>query len=244
MAKVKREYEGHSALPMILEAPLIAHVIENKARELSDAPSFGSIRTALAIDPGTANCAVALIRFNPDGTEERVFTSKLEPPKDFTSKPYLQCLYLQRILEQIIQEHVPHIVFKEGPSHNSPFKAHDLGRAHQAIENACWNTGRTVVPVAPQTMRAFVGSRAKDETRQLIFKKFKREFPTSDEADAYGIAKTGMALLSGEYKTGKTLAKEKLAAKKTIASVKKAVAKKTPTRKKSVRKVTRKKTRR
>lgn len=237
MARQPKHYENHNVLPMIKEAASIGILIEEKIRLAGNAREIAPHRISkiMAVDPGTANCAVALICRNVDtGELETVCTTKIEPPEDFKGKPFQQALYVQRILEQFILDHVPQVVVKEDAAYNAPMQAHQLGRAHQAIDMACFNTGRALLVVNTNSMRSFLGAHSKDEIRQKIYKRYGIEFPTEHEADAFGLGKTGEAIIKGEYPKPKAKAEKKPAAVKAPAK-KKAPARKATARKKSRR---------
>lgn len=243
MARKVREYENHTALPMIKEADAIRVLIAEKASALRAMPEVHRISKILAVDPGTANCAVALICRNAKtGELETVLTTKIVPPAQFTNNAFMQVAYVQKILEQFIVDHVPQLVVKEGEAFDAPMRAHDLGRAHQAIDLACYNTGRPLIIVSPNSAKSYFGAAKKDEMRQKVYRKYGIEFPSPDECDAFALGKTAEAILKGEYPRKKEPKKPKAAvtekqgavrSKPLPARKKSARPKKTPLRKKS-----------
>lgn len=238
MARAPKVYEKHERLPMPKEARALGLFIVEKITQIGDPRAIKPHRISkiLAVDPGVSNCAVALICRNADNGElETVYTTKITPPEEFTGKPFQQVLYVQRILEWLIVEHVPQIVVKEDAAYNAPMNAHQLGRAHQAIDMACLNTGRPLLVVNTNSMRSYMGG-GKDELRQKVYKKFGIEFPTADECDAFALGKTGEAIIKGEYPRPKVKAEKKPAAAKAPAKTKAPARKKTPARKTSTRK--------
>ena len=156
----------------------------------------GTIGTTLAIDPGTANLALCLI--SPD----EVITSKIELPKfeDIAGR----VRYLYAVIEQWVLVYKPQLIVKEGPAFFAKFGVADAGRVQYAIEHLAFEHRIPLITVTPMSMRSYVGAsgkgKTKSDTKLRVFQKWGLEFPSEDETDAYGIARTGLAIIAGEYK--------------------------------------------
>ena len=162
----------------------------------AQSPAFA--RSVLAIDPGTANLALCAL------SETEYRTSKIALPKFDLIADTVR--YVEEVILCWILETTPDLIVKEGPAHFSKFGVADAGRVQYAIERLAFEMRIPLITIAPMTMRAFVGSSGKDKTKSdtklELFKTYGVEFTSEDEADAYGLARTGIAIAHGNYTPG------------------------------------------
>jgi crossover junction endodeoxyribonuclease RuvC len=71
-----------------------------------------------------------------------------------------------------------------------------------------WENGVDFIVVPPTSLKKFVtgkGNSKKEDVKLGIYKRYGREFVTSDEADAFGLMAFGYAYFMGKLLTGKEL---------------------------------------
>lgn len=168
--------------------------------------AFDASRTEyriLAIDPGTTNLAACFI----DRNEKRqiVRTTKFMIPKlatTFQRIKYLECVIGEWLREQIAEQGIRStfdLLIKESIAHGYAGGVADAGRVQHMLECFADLWDVPFVDVNPSAMRAYLGSKAKSDTKLAVYKKFHVEFDSEDECDVFAIAMTGLALLRGEY---------------------------------------------
>jgi len=170
----------------------------------------GTTERVLGIDPGTANLAYCFFRPGKDG--DLIVTGKIG-----TERPLPVGLKVEALITQLaayVEPWSPTLVVKEGPAYGMPMKAVEMGRIHQAIDRFAFERGIPLIELSPQSIRSFIGSKSKSDTKLRLFQKYGVEFRSEDEADAYATARAGIARWNGELKTAKEKAAEKRAARK------------------------------
>jgi Holliday junction resolvasome RuvABC endonuclease subunit len=160
----------------------------------------------LAIDPGTTNLAACILARN--ARVQQTYTTKFAMPKLTTT--YQKISYLENAIQEWLSAtlHAFHgfpngsidLLIKESIAHGYPGGVADAGRVQHMLESFADFHDVPFVDVNPSAMRAYIGSKAKSDTKLAVYKKFHVEFDSEDECDAYAIAMTGLALISGEYK--------------------------------------------
>ena len=174
-----------------------------EARLVAGRVSESLPETVLAIDPGTTNLAVALIRMR-EGKSFQIDTAKFEIPK--LSVTFAKIHYIMLVLETWCREKLggssAHLsidyMVKESVAHGYPGGVADAGRVQHMLEYFATMHKIPWLDVTPQTMRKFIGSKAKSDTKLAVYKKFHVELPSEDECDAFAIGMTGVALFRGE----------------------------------------------
>lgn len=71
-----------------------------------------------------------------------------------------------------------------------------------------WQRGLEVISVPPTLLKKFItgkGNAKKEDIKLGIYKKYGKEFKTSDEADAYGLMAIGYSYVTGKSVNGKPL---------------------------------------
>lgn len=187
-----------SATDLTPEREKLAYVLDR----ISHYRAVGIPRNAgrvLGIDPGTVNIAFAFLAGGQDPITSKVDLPKFENISDTV-----------RVVEEIVERWIVgfgpiNLIVKEGPAHGAKFGVVNAGRVQYAIERIAFELDVPLMTLAPQTMRAYLGAagrgKTKSDTKLAIYKKFGYEFATEDETDAYGLARCGMSIASGEYET-------------------------------------------
>lgn len=103
------------------------------------------------------------------------------------------------------------IVFIEGYSLGSFSKSTAMSNLIELggiIRASLWKRNVKYVVVPPTTLKKFLtgkGNSKKEDIKLNVYKKYGKEFKTSDEADAYGLMALGYAFLCNKTITGKEL---------------------------------------
>ena len=95
----------------------------------------------------------------------------------------------------------PQLVIIEGYAFARPNQAHQIGELGGVIRRMLVIGGWRYIEVAPKMAKKFCtgkGTAPKEIILQQVYKRWGAEFQTSDEADAYVLAKIGEALLAKE----------------------------------------------
>jgi Holliday junction resolvasome RuvABC endonuclease subunit len=154
-------------------------------------------KTILSLDPGICNLGICLLT---SGAPLKAITSKIELPKLETIGA--RVIHIMNVVVEWIQEYKPDLLVKEGPSFSTNGMA-DSGRVQAMIELPSYLYNIPLLTITPLSMRAYVGSsgkgKGKEDTKLCLYKKYGLEFNSSDEADAFGLAVTGLAVCNGEY---------------------------------------------
>jgi Holliday junction resolvasome RuvABC endonuclease subunit len=159
-------------------------------------------RCVLAIDPGTVNMAVCI--YEPQGL---MITAKLDLPKFERSDSKVR--YLEAVLDHYIKQYEPDLLVSEGASYASANGGVLAGRVQYAIGRLATEHHLPLITVSPMSMRSYLNVAkkgvSKDATMLEVHLRWGQRFPTTDETDAYALARTGIAIATGEYvvKSGK-----------------------------------------
>lgn len=165
-------------------------------REREIIPPPERIRRVLAIDPGTQNLAVCYLEIG--GTPK---TMKIEPP-DTIQTIAGAVRYLQGVLQWWLASRDVDLIIKEGIAHGKKFGVAEAGRLQHMIEEVAMMYRIPYITVNPTTMRAFMKSKEKSDTKLKVFQRYGYEFASEDETDAYAILETGLAGVRGEVNLG------------------------------------------
>ena len=90
------------------------------------------------------------------------------------------------------------LVVLEDYSFASGNQAHQIGELGGILRVTFFENGLRVLKVSPSQLKKFItgkGNAKKEEIAVAIFKKWGREFKTNDEADAFVLARIGMAYM-------------------------------------------------
>lgn len=153
-------------------------------------------RRIFGIDPGTGNVATCLIDLNADGKIIGTIANKYDAPKFQTV--FAKVYYIERALANWITEYKPDLIVKEGIAY-APNGVALAGRLQHIFERLAFEHSVPYVTVNPSTMRAFVGSKEKSDTKLRVWQRWGVQFDSEDETDAFAIGMTGRALLTGEW---------------------------------------------
>ena len=180
--------------------------IEERLRTYSTQPIIlSTYYTVLAIDPGTTNLSYSLQHPNADTTR------KIKAPDLPVA---LQVAYLYEALLSVIHDcrysFNVELIVKEDTARSQVFRASDMGRVAQMIDSLGLQLNIPVVTINPATLRSFLGSKSKSDTKLVVYKRWGREFSSEDEADAYALGQAGVARVRGQLLLGR----EKKAAKR------------------------------
>lgn len=183
----------------------------------------------LAIDPGTTNIALCFI----DRENNTILVSKVDRPVSLHWLPS-QIRYREHIIEQWITVLRPDVIFKEQAIHGNEFGLVESGRLQYAIERVAMEHKIPLLTINTQTMRKYIGATGtehnKSSIRLRVFQKWGKEFASEDETDAFAIAQTGIAIVTGSWNPKAPKTKEKASGK---TSTSKKGSKKSNSRKKT-----------
>lgn len=153
-------------------------------------------QTIFAIDPGVGNIASCLMMLSGMSIVEAI-ANKFEVPTFQTV--FARLYYIEKALSNWITTYKPDLIVKEGIAHYMKFGVADAGRIQHLIERLAFEHGIPYVTVAPTTMRSYVGSKEKSDTKLRVWQKWAVQFDSEDETDAFAIGMTGRAILTGEW---------------------------------------------
>jgi len=168
----------------------------------------------MAIDPGISNMAVS-IQFFEEFQFKRHETVKIKAADLPTVA--LQVEFLREVLTYLIQLHGPELIVKEDVARGMVMRAADMGRVAQMIDAMAIEQTIPVITINPATLRSYLGSKSKSDTKLAVYKRWGLEFKSEDEADAFAIGQAGMARVTGQLKLGSEKRAEKRAAKRDAA---------------------------
>lgn len=99
------------------------------------------------------------------------------------------------------------MIVLEGYAYARTSQAHQIGELGVVLRVMFHELGLQVLEVAPAAVKKFAtgkGTAKKEDMAVAIYKRWKKEFGTNDEADAYILAKIGEAYHLGLYVEGLT----------------------------------------
>lgn len=147
----------------------------------------------LGIDPGLSKLGWCLLI--PDGKKFSHQTGIIGKNLDGLNEVERLAAIRDAVRALLISK-VPNMAALEGYSFGSKWHMADMGEVGGIVKIACHDAGVPLKIVAPTSLKKFCcnnGRADKAVMRQQIFKKWKCEFGTQDEAEAFAIAQWGHA---------------------------------------------------
>lgn len=146
----------------------------------------------LAIDPSLTNTAVVL--GDADGFEMQTFHA--DPIGSTAWGRIERYLSLVNAIEAWVGRQMPNApaIFIEGYSHNSKFRAHELGEYGGLLRSRLFHPSNCY-EVAPATLKKFAtgsGKGPKDMIAAHLTKRYGVLLASNDEYDAYGLYRLGL----------------------------------------------------
>jgi hypothetical protein len=152
----------------------------------------------LGIDPGKVNMALCLL------DEKGPDTWKLKAIEHESNA------YRLYDLEQQLGKNIPKdldLIVHEGISFMEKFGVAESGMVQYLIQRQCIQNNIQFITVSPATLKRFLniknvkGEKTSNKTALTlaVYKKYKLEFPSQDECDAFILAQIGMAVLRKEF---------------------------------------------
>lgn len=169
------------------------------------------VAVVMGIDPSLTGTGIVVLENNC-----LVFSDTLETKE----RGIARLLTLQQELEAKLLEHKPDLVVIEGYAFARSNQAHQLGELGGMIRLLLTQKQVPWIEVPPTQAKKFAtgkGNAPKDLILMHVYKRWGAEFSSSDEADAFVLAKIGQAVL-GDIKG---LTQEQV---KIIKAIKKAAA--------------------
>lgn len=94
-------------------------------------------------------------------------------------------------VRNLLIDKLPNVAAMEGYAFGRAFNACTMGEVGCIVKLACHDAGVPLKIIAPTTLKKFVTGHGKSDKavmRTKIFSKWKREFVTQDEAEAFAVA--------------------------------------------------------
>ena len=142
----------------------------------------------LAFDPGLAKMAWCLLV--PDGKKFSYQTGLIGKNLDSLNE-IVRLAAIRDAVRALLIDKLPNVAAMEGYSWGSKFKGPTMGEVGGIVKIACHDAGVPLKIVAPTTLKKFVtgnGRSDKAVVRTKIFSRWKCEFATQDEAEAFAVA--------------------------------------------------------
>lgn len=153
---------------------------------------------ALGIDPSLTGTGLVAL----DGDE--LLFSECYKPK---SKGIERLLDIESVVGDFLYAHNPQIICLEGYSFGSRGRAvFQTGELGGIIRAMLYAYGKDWLEITPSQVKKFAtgkGNSGKDLILQQVYKRWGQEFKTSDEADAFVLAKIGTIFLGHKEKLTK-----------------------------------------
>jgi len=168
--------------------------------------SLNRFSSVIAVDPGYKELAIARIRSCPDGRTPDVEIAALDLEK-IKSRP----LRYQTILRRFFQlaggcSGYP-LFLIEGYAFGYGGGGHrlvDLAGVGEMLRYVAWKKWHYwPIEVPPNSLKKYITGVGKGKKEKIIlgvYKKFKKEFNTSHEAEAFSLARLGWDLICGDDK--------------------------------------------
>jgi len=142
----------------------------------------------IGLDPSLNSTGVVVLDKHASIALQKIVSAK-KGVKDINEK----LLTLQKQIEEIKETYKPSYICIEGLSHGSTGQAIlELAGLHYLITTILYRDKNLFEEVSPGTLKKFVtgvGNAKKELMLLKIYKKWKVEFTTNDEADAYALAR-------------------------------------------------------
>lgn len=149
---------------------------------------FHTAMKILAFDPGLAKMAWCLLV--PDGKRFSYQTGLIGKNLDSLNE-IVRLAAIRDAVRALLIDKLPNVAAMEGYSWGSKFKGPTMGEVGGIVKIACHDAGVPLKIVAPTTLKKFVtgnGRSDKAVVRTKIFSRWKCEFATQDEAEAFAVA--------------------------------------------------------
>ena|SRR3990167_474498 len=149
----------------------------------------------LGIDPGLAKLGWCLLI--PDGKKFDYQTGIIGKNLDGLDE-IKRLATIRDVVRDLLTNNLPNMAAMEGYSWGSKFNGPIMGEIGGIVKIACYDAGVPLKIVAPATLKKFVTGRGNSDKavmRQRIFKRWKKEFATQDEAEAFAIAQWASKLV-------------------------------------------------
>lgn len=104
-------------------------------------------------------------------------------------------------LRRIIERYWPALVGIEGYAYGKHNQAHQIGELGGVVRTMLARLKIPILIIPPAVIKKFAtgrGNAAKDEMRLWAYKRWNAEFETTDETDAYCIARVALARYAGD----------------------------------------------
>lgn len=148
--------------------------------------------SVMGIDPSLTSTGLAVL--HGDEAETRAVSSKRKGIERIED--------LMDWLMEAAEESHPSLVAIEGYAFGARGRAvFDLAEFGGVLRYRLWRSGWPYIDVPPSMVKKFATSRGnakKDEIMLAVYKRWGMEFHTSDEADAYVLARIALALTEGD----------------------------------------------
>ncbi len=147
----------------------------------------------LGIDPGLARLGWCLLI--PDGKKFDFHTGIIGKNLE-TMNEIERLAVIRDVVRGMLANNLPNMAAMEGYAYGMKFRACDMGEVGGIVKIACYDAGVPLKVVAPATLKKFVTGRGNSDKavmRQRIFKRWKKEFATQDEAEAFAVAQWALA---------------------------------------------------
>lgn len=156
--------------------------------------------TIMGIDPDLTNTGWVVL------DDKEIFHGAIPTvPKDFESD-IQRVIYISSKLNEVILYHKPQVVYLEGFSFGSRGRSlYQLGMLGGLIRKILWEMSQfgelKYKEIPPKVIKHFCsgkGNAAKEDMKLHVYKKWKIEFPSNDEVDAFVLAKLAEKELEGK----------------------------------------------
>lgn len=158
------------------------------------------VEISVGIDPSLSNLAVCVL--NGGEPLEQSFGSKAPEAKTLGARVARYRGQVNAIVAWLTETAPSGVVFIEGYSFGSKVTfAHQAGEFGMYLRCALLLKGYTVVEVPPAKVKQFAtgkGNGDKSAVVSALAKRYQREFPHNDAADAFALAKLGAQVLGNE----------------------------------------------
>jgi hypothetical protein len=134
----------------------------------------------LAIDPGIKNIAAAYIEVDNSKKPIYVETIKFAATETSEFSGAMRLLYIEQMLSWYFVHYDPQVVMKEDPAHNAAFGVADAGMIAYMIERLAIEHQVPLVHVNPSTMRRFMKSKEKSDTKLNAFVQYGLKFGSEE----------------------------------------------------------------
>ena len=128
--------------------------------------------------------------------EDLIYCQRYSPKKNGVDR----LIEIEEYIATLLSSMEPDLVTIEGYSYASANQAHQIGELGGVIRRLLKVAGQKWKEIAPSQVKKFAtgkGNCKKDLVLMQVYKRWGQEFKTSDEADAFVLAKIGASLVNG-----------------------------------------------